>query len=58
MGDLSGSVDNLKGKDVEKDPSSVDEDVENQKPKTVSRALFDDQCFLKKLTLRNLICIY
>ena len=48
MGDLSRSIDNLKGKDVEKDPSSVDDDVEKQKPKTVSKALFDDQYFLQK----------
>ena len=58
MGDLSGSSEPLKGKDVEKEGSSADDDVEKQKPKTVSRALFDDQYFLKDLTLTNLAYVY
>ena len=58
MGDLSGSSEPLKGKDVEKDGSSAEDDVEKQKPKTVSRALFNDQCFLKDLIPTNLTYIY
>ena len=42
MGDLSGSSEPLKGKDVEKEGSSADDGVEKQKPTTVSRALFDE----------------
>ena len=56
MGDLSGSTEPLKGKDV--DGSNAGDDVEKQKPKTVSRALFDDQCFLKALTPTNLGYMY
>ena len=58
MGDLSGSTEPLKGKDVEKEGSNAGDDVEKQKPKTVSRALFDDQCFLKALTPTKPTYIY